>query len=29
MLFNRTRALEYRRRYGLDARVATSPINIT
>jgi Xaa-Pro dipeptidase len=29
MLFNRTRALEYMRRYGLDALVATSPINIT
>lgn len=29
MLFNRARALDYMRRYGLDALVATSPINIT
>ncbi len=29
MLFNRSRAIEYMRRNGLDALVATSPINIT
>ncbi len=29
MLFNRARAIEYMREYGLDALVATSPVNIT
>lgn len=29
MLFNRPRAMEYMRRCGLDALVATSPVNIT
>jgi Xaa-Pro dipeptidase len=29
MLFNKTRALEYMRRYDLDVLVATSPVNIT
>src|SRR5689334_17497544 len=29
MLFNRVRALDYMRRIGLDALVATSPVNVT
>lgn len=29
MLFNRARAIEYMREYGLDVLVATSPVNIT
>ena len=29
MLFNKTRAQEYMRRFGVDALVATSPVNIT
>ena len=29
MLFNRARAIDYMREYGLDALVATSPVNIT
>ncbi len=29
MLFNKTRAQEYMHRYGVDALVATSPVNIT
>ena len=29
MLFNKSRAIEYMRRCGLDALVATSPVNIT
>ena len=29
MLFNRARAIDYMREYGLDVLVATSPVNIT
>src|SRR5881396_2316928 len=29
MLFNKSRAIEYMRRCGVDALVATSPVNIT
>ena len=29
MLFNKIRAQEYMRRYGVDALIATSPVNIT